>query len=165
MLPEQNLPWWRADRPWGFRFSLLDGVSLGIGLTATIGVWQFAGPLALGIPFLLGHFLLFCNTFRVGGERELLWAGTFVINAAACIQTEMLGLHLATQLLITAAILTSCLRSKTYYGVACEQINPQGYRAGAMAEGSFTRRVLRRIGVPRQAIEALQGRRTDEFDA
>lgn len=26
MLAAVNLPWWRHDRPWGFRFSLMDAI-------------------------------------------------------------------------------------------------------------------------------------------
>jgi hypothetical protein len=44
MLPEKNLPWWRHDRPWGFRFSAMDMFIFAGGALVTILLWNFLGP-------------------------------------------------------------------------------------------------------------------------
>lgn len=163
MLPEQNLPWWRHDRPWGFRFSLMDGLIFVGGLITTMAIWSLIGPFALLIPYLLGHFFLFCNTFRVGGERSLIWIGSFLTNVYFWPQTQIIELHLAIQALITILLIAQCVLGKNYHGLACTLLNPSRYREGAMSEGAFTRRVLLACRVPKPLIESLVGRRLDEF--
>lgn len=163
MFPEQNLPWWRHDRPWGFRFSWMDGLIFLAGLAATIVLWQWIGQFALIVPYLLGHFFLFCNTFRVGGERSLIWVGTFLVNAYCCAHDQRLALHMVIQGLITAALIVQCVSGQNYYGFACVWINPNHYRNGALSEGALTRKVLLACKVPKPLIEALVGRRLEEF--
>ncbi len=76
MLPEQNLPWRRHDRPWGFRFSAMDAAIQIAGGMSALASWLFVGPFALVVPLLLGPFLLFCNVFRVGAERSFFLVET-----------------------------------------------------------------------------------------
>lgn len=163
MLPETNLPWWRHDRPWGFRFSIQDGVIFLGGLIATVVAWPYAGVFSLCVPFLLGHFFLFCNTFRIGGERTLIWAATFILNVFLWIFTQAGIAHLAAQCVITAGLIANCVFGKNYHGFACTRINPNGYRDGALAEGAFTRRVLLACRIPKPVVEILIGRKLDEF--
>jgi hypothetical protein len=164
MFPDRNLPWWRHDRPWGFRFSTTDGLIFLGGVMVTVGLWFAIGAFALIVPYLLGHFFLFCNTFRVGGERSLIWAGSLLLNAYFWPQSQNIWIHLAIQLLITFALIIQCVLGKNYHGIACVRINPQRYRSGALSEGAFTRRVLIACRVPKPMIEQLIGRRLDEFD-
>lgn len=165
MLPEKNLPWWKHDRPWGFRFSIQDAVIFVSGVMATALSWQQVGQFALFIPFLLCHFFLFCNTFRVGGERTLIWASVFIINVFLWAQTQSHLIHVATQVTVTSLLIANCVFGRNYHGFACEWINSQNYRNGALAEGAFTRRVLIACRVPRPLIELLVGRRLSEFDS
>jgi len=165
MLPEQNLPWWRHDRPWGFRFSIMDLLIFTGGIVATVALWPIVGEFALIVPYLLGHFFLFCNTFRVGGERSLIWVFSFLINAYFWLQTQNMLLHLIIQTAVTAALITQCVLSKNYHGFACNRINPARYRAGALSEGAFTRKVLLACRVPKPLVEILIGRRLDEFNS
>jgi hypothetical protein len=164
MLPEHNLPWWRHDRPWGFRFSAMDGFIFAGGAATTIALWEFVGPFALAVPYLLGHFFLFCNTFRVGGERSLIWVAAFLANAYFWTQTENLVFPLVVQELVTLALIIQCVLGKNYHGIACKQLNPDHYRDGAMSEGAFTRKVLLACRVPKPLIESLVGRRLEEFN-
>ena len=164
MLPEHNLPWWRHDRPWGFRFSAMDASIFAGGVVATMVLWYFVGPFSLVVPYLLGHFFLFCNTFRVGGERSLIWVGTFLANVYFWPQTQHLLVHLSIQAVITLILVVQCVLGRNYHGLACTQINPHRYRDGAMSEGAFTRRVLLAFRVPKPLVETLVGRRLDEFN-
>ena len=128
--------------------------------------WSVAGPFALFIPYLLGHFFLFCNTFRVGGERSLIWVGTFLANAYFWPQTQTFWIHVTVtiQSLIAIGLIVHCVLGRNYQGLCCEQVNPQGFRSGALLEGAFTRRVLLGCRVPKPLIETLIGRRLDEFN-
>lgn len=164
MFPERNLPWWRHDRPWGFRFSTMDAVIFAGGIAASVVLWRFIDFYALVIPFLLCHFFLFCNTFRLGGERDLIWTGTFLANMYCWQFSQNMVIHLIIQLLITTALIVQCVLGKNYHGFACTRINPERYRVGAMTEGAFTRRVLLACQLPKPLIEALTGRRLDEFE-
>ena len=164
MIPETNLPWWRHDRPWGFRFSAMDAAIFLGGVVGTFALWFAIGPFALFLPLLLGHFFLFCNVFRIGGERSLIWVAAFLINVHGWSSTQNTWLHVAIQSVITAALIIQCVWSRNYHGFACERINHRHYREGAMAEGAFTRRVLLACRLPRPLIEKLVGRRLDEFD-
>jgi len=165
MLPEQNLPWWRHDRPWGFRFSAMDAFIFAGGLLTTIAIWYFDEFFALVIPYLLGHFFLFCNTFRIGGERSLIWVGSFLANVYIWLNTHNLVILLGIQALITFVLIVQCVLGKNYHGLACVQINPHRFREGAMSEGALTRRVLIACHVPKPLVELLTGRRLDDFNA
>lgn len=45
----------------------MDAVIFAGGVLTTIVLWYDVDQFALLVPYLLGHFFLFCNTFRVGG--------------------------------------------------------------------------------------------------
>lgn len=164
MLPEANLPWWRSDRPWGFRFSWIDALAFVVAGALTYAGWEYVGAYALVVPFLLAHFFLFCNTFRIGGKRELTWAGLFVVNALIWSWTNALLIHIVAQLALTLQLLIQSVRSPYYNGIGCTRINPDGYRNGAKAEGTFTWRVLQRCGLPPRLIEFLAGRKPSNMD-
>ena len=164
MLPEKNLPWWRHDRPWGFRFSAMDVFIFAGGALVTILLWNFIGPFALLVPYVFGHFFLFCNTFRAGGERSLIWVGSFLVNVYFWPQSQNLMIHLSIQTAITLVLIVQCLFGRSYHGIACAKINPSHYREGAVSEGAFTRKVLLTCRVPRRIVEILVGRRLDEFN-
>jgi hypothetical protein len=160
---ENNLPWWRADRPWGFRFSIFDAVVTAVGVAGTVIGVVYYPPLAILIPFILGHFLLFCNTFRVGGERSLIWIGALLVNVCWWGWAHPTDLPWAsvvlTQFPVTTILIGQTVLGRNYHGIACEWINPQRYRTGALSEGAFTTNMLRRFGAPARAIEVLTGRK------
>lgn len=58
----------------GMRFSVVDAVTLIVGAGVTVWAWAFVPDLALVVPFLLMHFFLFCNVFRVSRRPELIWS-------------------------------------------------------------------------------------------
>lgn len=163
--PEINLPWWRHDRPWGFRFSLLDGVVMAAGVALIASVRVAFPDVGIVTALTLGHFLLFCNTFRIGGERSTIWVVVLIANSGAWVYADQFtwARLIASQLVLTCVLIVNCLWSRNYNGLACEHVNPHGYRDGALQEGAFTRRVLRRMGVPCKAIELLTGRKLPEL--
>ena len=75
-----GVTYWGKPRTCGFRFSLVDGAAIVVCAAATHTAWPALGPLSLVLPYVLGHFFLFCNVFRVRRPPELIWAGVFVLN-------------------------------------------------------------------------------------
>lgn len=168
-----EIPWWSPQRPFGMRLSPFDAAALlaGAGLTV-YAVGRFP-DLAIVTPFVLLHYFIFCNLLRAGGPVELAWMTTFLGNAALWFASGSLSWWpiLATQGIVTVALVAIILRSKRYHGVACHWINPDGYKAGSREDGEFSRRVLRRWGVPERIIRLLSGRnywehaQDDEIDS
>lgn len=110
----------------GFRFSTLDGVVLVVGgvVVVAIGIIEWWLGLAVGIP--LAAFFLFCNVFRVSRPLELLWAGAYIVLAAATILSGVPGWW-ATALgsvLLAAVVIAAEMRRPSYHGVGWRRINP-----------------------------------------
>lgn len=109
----------RRDRPPGFSLSRTDAAILAACAPATWALWQFVGSFALICPVVLGHFFLFCNVFRVGSRREMLWTLAFIVNVAACQLTLTFSWTrlLLTQTPLTLAIILTTLFSRNYHGL------------------------------------------------
>ena len=102
----------------GFWFSLSDGLAIAVCIATTAWGLRKLGEVAWLFPFVLGHFFLFCNIFRVPRKPELVWAGAFVVLAAGCLIADASVLHsLWLVLPITAAVLIYSIRLPTYHGI------------------------------------------------
>lgn len=110
----------------GFRLSLLDVAILVCGAVATAVIFPTAPWLALGIGFVVLHFFLFCNVFRVARPLELAWAAWFVLLATCNAIWEGPGWIAATLLALagTIVIVAIEMRKRSYHGVAWRWINP-----------------------------------------
>lgn len=111
----------------GFRFSWTDAVVLVLGAVLTWWLARLAGELALLATFVIGHFFLFCNVFRIGRKPELVWAGAFMVLAALSLGMEILDLRLALGLalgLSTLLILRE-MRLPRYHGIFWQRVNPR----------------------------------------
>lgn len=155
-----HLPWWSPIRPWGFRFSRSDLVVVLIGLFV---VWYTAtrhADLAILTAFVLGHFFLFCNVFRVGERSELVWGALLLVNVTI---GGLLGdgswwVMLPLQCVVTVVIIARALIGPDYHGIGCQRINPLGYRPESRSQPpSLLRKVLSRLRVRPAIIERLQG--------
>lgn len=110
----------------GFRFSLIDAAAIVLCAIATTIAWPTLGSLALLLPYVLGHFFLFCNVFRVRRKPELVWAGLLLVNFGFWIALGHpdLALPLLTQLVVTLAVIVRECRQPTYHGVFARALNP-----------------------------------------
>jgi len=52
-------------RTWGLRFSILDGVVLVLAAVVTVGTWSTTVGWSGMVLFVVLHFFLFCNVFRI----------------------------------------------------------------------------------------------------
>lgn len=117
--------------PAGITLSPLDAL-----LLLMAGAWAAAlrstPEAAWSAPVVLGHFFLFCNVFRIHRNKELVWAGAFVVamlgtRAATGNMNWPLGALLVSPL--TVALIALEMRSPDYHGIGCRRINRAGIDA------------------------------------
>ena len=117
----------RPPRTCGFRLSNTDVIV--IVAAAIVGVAGFWPPFAfsLFVPFVVGHFFLFCNIFRIRRMPELIWAAMFLLNTGAWMSVGHINVLwiCGTQLPVTVLILLNELRVPTYHGIFARRINPR----------------------------------------
>jgi hypothetical protein len=118
-----------AGRPrtWGFRFSVVDGIVLVISVVLSIGGYQATAGFSLLILFVVLHFFLFCNVFRIRRKPELIWAGAFLLNCGLWLLLGRFNLATVTigQSLLTIILLSLELRLPCYHGIFARRINPR----------------------------------------
>ncbi|OAI57177.1 hypothetical protein AYO49_02635 [Verrucomicrobiaceae bacterium SCGC AG-212-N21] len=110
----------------GFRFSLLD---LFVLVAAAVGTWLVGRELwwaGMLIGFVVGHFFLFCNVFRISRGAELVWAGIFLVLAGTNIATDFPGwpVTFAATLITTIMLIAREMRQPWYHGIAWQRFNP-----------------------------------------
>ncbi|CAK0768307.1 conserved membrane hypothetical protein [Gammaproteobacteria bacterium] len=111
----------------GFRISVLDVVVLVIGLSFSVWIAVFEVWFGVVIAFIILHFFLFCNVFRMARLLELVWAGFFVALAAVTILTSILTWYvtLSMTLAITCILVAIQIRKPSYHGIFWKQVNPR----------------------------------------
>jgi hypothetical protein len=110
----------------GFRFSARDVVTLLAGAAAAALVARVDWHIAAIIAFVLGHFFLFCNVFRISRQLELIWAGVFValLVAASTFGWPWIAAF-ALAACVTALVVSVEMGKPSYHGVGWRRINPR----------------------------------------
>lgn len=110
----------------GFRLSLLDVGILICGAVAAAVTFPKVPWLGLGISFVVLHFFLFCNVFRVARPLELAWAAWFVLLASCTAIWNWPGWIAAALLALAGTIVGVAIemRKSSYHGVGWRWINP-----------------------------------------
>ena len=111
----------------GFRFSVTDALVLAAAAGLMYWIWHQSQPIALLAGFVVGHFFLFCNVFRISQNAELSWAGTFVALVALSLFTSLLDLPVAAGLcvLLSTFLIIREMRLPHYHGIFWKQVNPR----------------------------------------
>ncbi len=111
----------------GFRLSNFDVAVLAIGTAGALVAGMFTPWIGLLIAFVVAHFFLFCNVFRVSRRPELVWAGFFVLLAAGTIAANIPGwlLTFIVSLCFTVVIVALEMRKPAYHGVGWRRLNPR----------------------------------------
>ena len=88
--------------------------------------WNVEWWLGVLIGFVVLHFFLFCNVFRIARRPELVWAGVFVLLAGLAIVFEMPAwwMVFGGGLLLSAILIALETRKPGYHGVGWRRWNP-----------------------------------------
>lgn len=110
----------------GFRISAVDAAVLVAGSAGAAVAAQAEWWMGAVVAFVVGHFFLFCNVFRVARPLELAWAALFLAMAGSTITTGMPGwpATLAASLAATVVVIVVQVRRPSYHGIAWQRINP-----------------------------------------
>ena len=110
----------------GFRFSAFDAMLLVAAALGALYFWPRTWWIGFVIVFVIGHFFLFCNVFRISRVLELIWATVFIVLTRFTVVsghpawTTTALLSLATTMLVVGIE----LRKPSYHGIAWTRINP-----------------------------------------
>ena len=111
----------------GFRLSTVDIVVIVAGAIASIALWSTAWWIGFVIAFVIAHFFLFCNIFRIARPLELLWSAIFIARTYCTITFEKPSwlITIVASLIVTIAVIAIEMRKPSYHGILWQRINPQ----------------------------------------
>ena len=111
----------------GFRLSTIDVVVLLCGISGSFFLSSISTEISFIIAFVVGHFFLFCNVFRISRVPELVWAGTFtgLTYCTITYSTPAWAISILISLAVTTANIILEMRKPSYHGVFWERVNPQ----------------------------------------
>ena len=111
----------------GFRFSAFDVVVIlaGIGGVAVAAVNGSAVAIEV-TAFVVIHFFLFCNVFRVSRLTELIWSAVFVPLAVLTTYRDAptWPVTFAAAAGVTVVLILFELRRPSYHGIGWRKVNP-----------------------------------------
>jgi hypothetical protein len=110
----------------GLRLSTIDVIVLLVGGLISASIAALAPWFGIALAFVIGHFFLFCNVFRMARSRELVWAVVFVVLSAS---TAFIGLPhwpvtLTISFVATVLLVVVEMRQPSYHGAFWRRINP-----------------------------------------
>jgi hypothetical protein len=110
----------------GVRLSMSDKIILFIGGVVAISLAMVELTASFIVMFVVGHFFLFCNVFRISRPPELIWSAIFVSSSIMTITVGYPGwvLTIAISLLFSIAFIIREIRLPSYHGILWQRINP-----------------------------------------
>lgn len=110
----------------GFRFSAFDAFLLVAGALGAWFAWSRTWWLGFIVAFVVGHFFLFCNVFRISRSLEMIWAAGFFILTRFTVTTGQptWTITVMLSLALTAVLICIELRKPSYHGVGWDRFNP-----------------------------------------
>ncbi|MHC5056928.1 MAG: hypothetical protein ACYTKD_19780 [Planctomycetota bacterium] len=110
----------------GFRLSVLDAAALGAGACLFIVAIVLTWRVAFAVVFVVGHFFLFCNVFRIARILELMWVAVFVALEGGRLSTgtPVISTVIWISLALTVCVVLVELRRPSYHGVLWKTVNP-----------------------------------------
>ncbi|MCA9068991.1 MAG: hypothetical protein KDA84_08715 [Planctomycetaceae bacterium] len=111
----------------GFRFSLVDGIVITVGTIASCVLASVDWRIAFVIAFVVMHFFLFCNIFRVSRSLELVWSAVFIGLSYSTISFEKPSwpITVSAVLCLTMIVIGIEMRKPSYHGILWRIINPK----------------------------------------
>ena len=110
----------------GFRLSKIDVGVLVLGVAAAIWLYPISVLAASIVVFVIGHFFLFCNVFRLSRPPELIWAATYVMLMVLSTTYDILPVQYVflAQATLTVLLVVLELRKPSYHGSLWKRVNP-----------------------------------------
>lgn len=110
----------------GFRLSLTDIIILIIGAAVSAVFALNDSIMSVIVVFVVGHFFLFCNVFRISRPSELIWAAVFLFLSALTFTVGYPGWFatFSSSAIITLALIFREMKRPSYHGVLWYKINP-----------------------------------------
>lgn len=111
----------------GFRFSRLDGIIIVAGTVASFSLAAVDWRIAFLIAFVVLHFFLFCNIFRVSRSLELIWIAVFIALSYCTISFDepAWAMTVCVLLSLTVIVIAIEMRKPSYHGILWRAINPK----------------------------------------
>jgi hypothetical protein len=106
--------------------SVIDGAVIVAGVVAAVALWSTAWWLGFIVVFVVGHFFVFCNVFRLARPLELAWSGVFVVLTFCTVRFGWPSwvVAIGCSLVVTAVVAALEMRKPSYHGVLWQWINP-----------------------------------------
>ncbi len=106
---------------------MIDIAVLGVGAIGSLFAWREAWWAGFAVAFVVLHFFLFCNVFRIARVPELVWATTFVLLVSLRIFLEKpgTGVVIGLTLLLTTFLIWRETRKPSYHGIFWKRWNPE----------------------------------------
>ena len=84
------------------------------------------GWLGVVIAFVVSHFFLFCNVFRIARKPELIWAAVFTALTGSTVVTNKPGwiITFTSSFLVAVVLIYLETRKPHYHGIGWQRINP-----------------------------------------
>src|ERR1022692_2647369 len=103
----------------GFRLSLTDVLMLVVGTIGALALGFITWWGGFVVGFVLAHFFLFCNVFRLARPLELAWSGAFVLLAVGTVALEFPGwiITASISLCISILVIVVEMRKPSYHGI------------------------------------------------
>lgn len=110
----------------GFFISLVDIVVLFAGLIGAISLGFQAWWAGFIIGFVVFHFFLFCNVFRIPRASELIWAFVFFVLAGSTILTNTPGWSVTfiASMVLSSFLVWKATKGDAYHGICWRIWNP-----------------------------------------
>lgn len=110
----------------GFRISAIDCIVIVVGTIVSVALWSTAWWIGFVIAFVVGHFFVFCNIFRVARPLELAWSGIFIAITYCTITFDNPSwpITISASLFATAIVIIIEMRKPSYHGILWQHINP-----------------------------------------
>ncbi len=125
----------------GVRLSGIDVFVLLLGTVAVFSISPIVLWLGFAIGFVVAHFFLFCNVFRISRTPELIWASLYLTLAISTLAYEQPGWLITTLIMvcISAVLIAVEMRKPSYHGIGWRRINPglrDWWQANVLSRGS-----------------------------
>ena len=106
--------------------SIRDALVLIAGAVGAAVLWTRLWQASVIVGFVVGHFFLFCNVFRIERKPELHWAALFVSITTINLLTGMPGWPgtIGISMGASAGLILMEMQKPGYHGVGWRRINP-----------------------------------------